>query len=99
MSKHKIFFYPLQEDKDIDEITTFLFQSGDIGNSRSAYGALASTRNFMVKSASKPELRYSTVFINGNSLRSDFIIAKRLYTKTEFQELKELESAYNNREE
>lgn len=100
MKKHKIFLYPLEEN---GKVKVFLFQSGDIGADRGSCGSFRIPNNPMsISSAANPAMNFmNVIYVNGNSIRKDFRIPDyrfaNEYTKEEFDKLKELEYAYNNR--
>lgn len=99
MKKHKIFLYPLEEN---GKVRVFLFQSGDIGADRNGMtfpnqGNIF-TGAYYVHSSSYPEMQGGGIIaVNGEDKLKDFKITSREYTKEEFDKLKELEYAYNNR--
>ena len=93
--KHKIFLYPLEEN---GKVRVFLFQSGDIGDKRSRNECFR-YRHMHVNSISSPQLCESYLYTNGGHKDSDFLIETLDMQKEEFENLKELENAYNNREE
>lgn len=90
MKKHKVFLYPLEEN---GKIRVFLFQSGDIGENRNEGNIFEE-----IPSYSCPELGRKDIYVNGSDTEDDFKIEKRVMSKEEFDKLKELEYAYNNRE-
>ena len=95
--KHKIFLYPLEEN---GKVRVFLFQSGDIGNKRDSNFSFENN-GLEVRSVSQPSLVSDefVVYVNGNARRKDFTCNSREMEKEEFKYFKELENAYNNREE
>ena len=99
MKKHKIFLYPLEEN---GKVKVFLFQSGDIGANRGSSNAfdfpIIAHEPFAVYSCGSGEMAGNRIYVNGNVKHLDFkISSSRNYTKEEFDKLKELEYAYNNR--
>lgn len=93
MKKHKIFLYPLEEN---GKVRVFLFQSGDIGKNRGSERLFRHPNGSTITSSYGPQLE-SDVFVNGLSHGLDFKISKKILEKEEFDKLKELERAYNNR--
>lgn len=96
--KHKIFLYPVEEN---GMIKVLLFQSGDIGDQR----GILRFHNYelCVSSVCAPATNggETLLWVNGSDHREDFKLPwlnySTLYTKEQFQQLKELERAYNNR--
>lgn len=99
MKKHKIFLYPLEEN---GKVRVFLFQSGDIGADRSLARRYGGPHNFScqygdIRSYDCGEISGTTIYVNGQMTDQDFKIFNTIKTKEEFDKLKELEYAYNNR--
>ena len=96
--KHKIFLYPLEEN---GKVRVFLFQSGDIGNKRGDMNFTHNSSRFRgcVHSAAYPQIQYESIAVNGWIIEDDYRIHSKPISKSEFEKLKELENAYNNREE
>lgn len=99
MKKHKIFLYPLEEN---GKVRVFLFQSGDIGDQRASahrdYSLnVFNHRGYNIRSYQSPEITTGGIYVNGGDLNQNFNIDSKSLTKEEFDKLKELEYAYNNR--
>ena len=94
MKKHKIFLYPLEEN---GKVRVFLFQSGDIGADRGISSRDVRLNGTSIFSNYYPEVSQNVIVTNGQNKDQDFKIATKLLEKEEFDKLKELEYAYNNR--
>lgn len=94
MKKHKIFLYPLEEN---GRVRVFLFQSGDIGENRGISSREIRLNGAVIFSNYFPEITENVIVTNGTKKEYDFKIATKLLEKEEFDKLKELEYAYNNR--
>lgn len=94
MKKHKIFLYPLEEN---GKVKVFLFQSGDIGADRGESSREIRLNGAAIFSNYYPEVSENVIVTNGKNKEQDFKIATKVLEKEQFEKLKELERAYNNR--
>lgn len=90
--KHKLLFV-------LEGTKVFMFQSGFLRDSihSECRVFIHNSTGLSVSSANCPEFDYPIMYVNGSSKKLSFTIAAENVTPDQYDKLKELENAYNNR--